>query len=115
MPPTMITANALMMKREPSCGSIAKAGATSTPASPAIAVPRAKVATRTCSMEMPDITASSGACDTDRTARPKRVYSSTHHTAMLTPSAQANDTSREIETLIPNICTEPPSTPGRPL
>ena len=111
----MITAKALMMKREPSCGSTAKAGATSTPARPAIAVPSAKVAIRTRSMEMPEITASSGACETERTARPNRVYSSIHHTAKLTPSAQANDTSREIETLTPRNRTAPPSTPGRPL
>src|ERR1700759_2182861 len=64
MPPTMMTAKALMMKREPSCGSIAKAGATSTPAKPAIAVPSAKVASRTRSMAMPEMLASSGAADT---------------------------------------------------
>ena len=45
--------------------------------------------------------ASSGACDAERTARPNRVNCSSHQTARLTPIAQANDTSRETETLTP--------------
>jgi hypothetical protein len=115
MPPTMMTANALMMKREPSWGSMANAGATSTPASPAMPEPSANVASRTRSTAMPEMLASSGACDADRTARPKRVNCSSHQTARLTPIAQTNDTSRETETFAPRSRIEPPITPGRPL
>ena len=64
---------------------------------------------------MPEITASSGACDTARMALPKRATFRNHQMPNVTDMATAKETRRARGISKPGKRSDPLRTPGKPL